>query len=317
MNRWTPGYALPMKKILFISFLVGFGFLCSGQEITLSLKLKKGETYQQLLISSGTVTQTVEDEKQSLIIGITGHISFLVKEIMDSVYLMEVMYKSLSMGIGLARGTQQFSSEKNDDQDVFSSLLAGMVNQPFRIKMTKKGDITEVSGLDTLVSGIFLKLPQVTEEQKLQIKDQFMKAYGEKAFKGNFKMMTAIFPDHPVSMGNKWDIHTQLELAMEASLSSTYEYMGDSGSVYRIHGNSKIETVNKDLYIQSNGVPLRYNLSGTMVSDISLDKESGWISEARISQEMSGDIEIKDNPKMPGGMIIPMTMKNKIEIHER
>jgi hypothetical protein len=43
-----------------------------------------------------------------------------------------------------------------------------------------------------------------------------------------------------------------------------------------------------------------------------VDKISGWIIEAKIKQDIQGDVYIKGNPQMPDGMKIPMIMKNDL-----
>ena len=280
----------------------------------LSLNLQKGQTYDQIISSNSTVSQFMKGQQISIGISINGHLSFYVKNTPPPYYDIEVTYKSLSMSMQLPQGNKQFSSEKNDGGDIFSSLLAEMKDRPFYIRITKKGEIKEVMGMDSLVSSMFAKFPQLTEEQKLQIKDQFMKAYGETAFRSNFKMFTAIFPDHPVDVGDKWIVNTQLSLPTEANITSTYQYKGSSNTIYTIHGISKIETANKDAYRETNGIPLKYDIKGTMVSDIKINKESGWIQEAQITQETSGNVQVKGTQKTPEGMTIPMTMNSKTRI---
>jgi len=127
-------------------------------------------------------------------------------------------------------------------------------------------------------------------------------------------MVTAIFPDNPVNKGDKWTIKTNLESGMAALMTTEYEFT-DLGSDYAmIKGNSVIETEDKDAYIESNGMPMKYDLTGSMISEIKVDKETGWIIEANINQEIKGDAYIKGNPQLPNGMKIPMIMKNEMTI---
>lgn len=182
--------------------------------------------------------------------------------------------------------------------------------------LLKNGKVKEVSGIEKLFSGIFEKFPQLPEAQKEQLKQQLDKAYGENAFKGNIEMVTAIFPDHPVEKGDKWKINTELESGMAIDMETNYEYQGNEGANYLIRGESVLKTQDKDAYVEANGMPLKYDMEGVMTSDIRIDKESGWIVEAKINQEIKGDAHIKDNPQIPGGMTIPMTMVNEMEISD-
>ena len=57
---------------------------------------------------------------------------------------------------------------------------------------------------------------------------------------------------------------------------------------------------------------MKYDLNGTTLTDIKVNRSTGWISEVKLKQLMSGNIEILDNPQMPGGMTIPMTFNTEV-----
>ena len=64
---------------------------------------------------------------------------------------------------------------------------------------------------------------------------------------------------------------------MSAKMETVYELKELSDSYYQIFGNSRIETADKDAYIESNGMPMKYDLTGSMDSEIKVDKNTGWI----------------------------------------
>lgn len=306
-----------MKRIL--SLLIGFALLtsCQPKKDKLELNLTKGTVYYQKMTSDVTILQTVNGQQLNTKMSINARMSYKVTNIQNDIYDMEVRYESLIMKMGLPSGEMEFSSEKNDERDILSSILGTMKNKPFMIKMTKTGKVNEVKGIESVFSNMFEKFPQVTEEQKQQVLAQIQEAYGEKAFKGNFEMCSAIFPDNIISKGDKWIIKTQLESGMSAKMETVYELKEITDNYYQILGDSRIETTDKDAYIESNGMPLKYDLKGAMTSDIKIDKKTGWTTDAVISQSLKGTAIIKDNPQMPGGMAIPMTMNNEMTITDK
>jgi hypothetical protein len=227
---------------------------------------------------------------------------------------MDAKFEKLSMSMQIPQGTMEFSSEKNDVNDIFSTILGAMKNKSFGIIMSKAGKILEVRNVEALWENVINQFDPLPEMQKEQVKAQIMKAYGEDALKGNIEMVTAIYPDKAVNKGDKWTINTNLESGMSAKMITSYEFTDLTSDFALIKGNSTIETADKDAYIESNGMPLKYDLNGTMLSEIKLDKITGWILEAKITQEIKGDAYIKENPQMPNGMKIPMTMINEMLI---
>tara|TARA_B100000963_G_scaffold355829_1_gene374851 strand:+ start:606 stop:1526 length:921 start_codon:yes stop_codon:yes gene_type:complete len=301
-----------MRIFLIITALIITNTLCQAQKYSLILNLKKDVEYTQSTNSEATIIQDINGQKVNMIMTIRGTMSYLVKAVTNEGFNMDVSYKSLSMSMQLPQGTMEFSSEKSSEEDIFSMILSEMKDKIFNVKMTKYGKITEVKNIETLFESAFNKFPNIPAAQLMQIKTQMSKAYGEAAFKGNIEMVTAIYPTEKVKKGDDWIINTKLESGMSADMTTTYKYSDNTKDYYLITGESKIETVDKDAYIESDGMPMKFDLTGTMSSDIKIDKESGWIIEAKISQLIEGDTFIKENPQMPNGMKIPMVMKNEM-----
>ena len=101
---------------------------------------------------------------------------------------------------------------------------------------------------------------------------------------------------------------------MAAKMNTIYKLCEIKDSFFKIEGNSILETVDKDAYIKIDEMPLKYDLKGTMFSEIKIDNQTGWIIEAKINQEIQGIAQVKKNWKMPDGMKIPMNIKTEIQI---
>lgn len=303
-----------MRKIFNLIFASLLLVSCQAQKVELILNLEKGKEYKQITNSKATIIQDINGQKINMVMTIKGGMSYKVDAVNEADYDLEVKYESLSMTMQLPQGTIEFSSDKNDEQDIFSTLLSKMIGNTFNVKMAKNGKIIEVKNIESRIESLFEDYSFLPENQLSQLKAQMKKAYGAEAFKGNIEMVTAIFPDNTVNKGDKWTIKTNLESGMSALMITEYEYSDLNSEYALIKGNSTIETVDKDAYIESNGMPMKYDLTGLMISEIKVDNNTGWILEAKINQEIKGDAYLKENPKMPNGMKIPMTMINELVI---
>jgi molybdopterin-binding protein len=78
-----------------------------------------------------------------------------------------------------------------------------------------------------------------------------------------------------------------------------------------LQGNATVQTADKDAYVESNGMPMRYDLNGTVTSAIKLDRTTGWVIESRITQDMKGRADIKANDQLPEGLTIPMVIHSE------
>lgn len=258
--------------------------------------------------SSSTIEQEIKGQKMNIDLTISGKTAFKVTNRNDSIYDIDVSFQQLAMSMKLPSGDFSFDSNKKDENDIFSNILNSIIDKPFFVKMTTLGRIVEVKNIDSIFDGALKKFPNLSEVQKQQMKAQLMQAFGEKAFKGNFEMITSIYSNKPVEKGDTWTIKTNLESGMAGTLVTTFELKDKVENYNLITGSGKIETLNKDAYTQINGMPTKYDLTGTLNSSLKVDNKTGWIIEAKINELISGTTEIKDNPKLPDGMTIPMSI---------
>ncbi|WP_420387711.1 DUF6263 family protein [Roseivirga sp.] len=279
----------------------------------LGLKLKIGETYSQTMVSEANIDQDIMGTSQTMVMEISGKFSFEVKSEKNGVYTTDVQYDYLSLKTTTPFGETLSSSEEGYD-DIMSTVLRNMRGKVFTVMLQKNGRIQEIIDLDNLYSDIFNSLPPISEEQKEQIVSQMKQAYGEAAFKGNLEMVTAIFPENEVEKGDKWNTKVKLESGMSGTLDNTYTLSQIEADYILIEGSSKFSTEDKEAYVDVQGMPTKYLLKGDVISSYKIDPETNWTIEAKITQDISGKVEIKDNPNVPGGMEIPMTLTSKITV---
>ncbi len=303
-----------MKTNLSLILITLFFLSCGKQNADLSLKLEKGKEYKQVTQTNATISQEINGQLLNMGMKMNATMVFHVIDITNDGYEMETRFEKLGMSMSMPQGAIEFSSEKNDKTDIMSTVLAAMKNKIFSLTLSKTGKVIEVRNIDNLWSTTINAFAQLNEIQKEQIQAQIMKAYGGDAIKGSIESVTAIYPENPVNEGDKWNVNTKLEAGMSANMVANYEFSEIKKDFAVIKGKSTIETNDKDAYIETNGMPLKYDLKGSQTSEIKVDVKTGWIIEAKINQEIKGDAFIKENPQMPEGMKIPMVMKSEMLI---
>lgn len=297
-----------MKKLLLVTILFISYVTCFAQKTTLALNLIQGNTYYMVTSTNMAISQTVNGQLQNVNTSLTAKMAFTVTAVKDTSYAMQVKYERLGMQMELPSGTMSFESGKNDRSDIFSTIMANMTEKPFSIVMSKTGKVLSISNTEALSKGLFDNVAQLNDEQKAQFREQLMKSFGPDAFKSNIEIGTAVFPNVKVAVNDTWSVKNHSADGMQTKTTTTFTLNEVTASAYMVHGESVISPQNVNEYTEMNGMPMKYNVNGTSQYDLKIDKESGWIAEARINQVIKGNVEIKDNPKLPGGMIIPMTI---------
>lgn len=305
------------KLLIFVVIVFACAACGTKKSPTLALNLEKGKVYQQIIQSEAEITQKLGGQDIKSTVGIAGTMSYLVKDVNEKFYTLEARYTRLSMEMKMLMNSMKFDSEAPKEKDIFSKILAAMKDKPFRVEMFKNGKIKQVKNLNILFDGIFDEFPEISKQQKAQIKQQLEKSYGKEAIKGNIEMVTAIFPDKEVKNGEKWNIKTRLESGMSGDMETEFELKETTDTYYNITGKSTIKTDEKADYVNNGGMFMKLNLKGTMTSDIKVDKQSGWIIEAKLYQEMKGNSDAKGTSEGAESMKIPMVMKNNMTISNK
>lgn len=296
------------KSIGLIIFILITNTVCRAQYVKLALNLVRGNTYYNLTNATASVTQTVNGQKTNVGTTNSCRIAFKVTNIRDSLYDMEMRYQSISLKMELPQGTVQYNSYGTDP---VAKAFAAFCNQTIALVLTRSGNLQMLAPISPAIDRAVKQLPA---DQQPQIKSMMEQSFGERAFRSNFEMGTAIFPAIPVKKNAFWTSDTQLESSRPANVHAVYELRDITPTFNQIHVNSAITYLNRDAFIMTNGMPIKYNMEGSRSADIVVDTITGWVKQASILQNIGGTTEIKDNPKMPGGIVIPTLMKSEVVI---
>lgn len=295
---------------LFISFFISV--TCFAQSATLRYNLQEGKAYEMEMKMKTTTSQEVNGMKMDMNMGMTGAITYLVKAKTDAHFDIEMSYTKLEMEMESPMGKMVASSENSDENDIFSKTMAVMKSSPFHLKMTPQGKVIEVTGLDKLYESMFNAIPQLPEEQRMQLVGQIKQAFGEEVLKDQLGAAMAAFPENPVSKGDSWTISTDIDAGFSMKINTIYTYQGTEGNHWLIQGKSEYATPEDAEPMEMNGMKMKYMLKGDMTVDMKCDKSTGWPVESKIIQKMKGETIIEANPQMPEGAIIPIEISAEV-----
>lgn len=300
-----------MNRILILIIASIALVACKNNPATLTFNLEAGKSYRQVTDNRSTVVQEMNGQQMKIEMSMKATVTYLVKAVNETNYDIDVQYESSAMTMTLPNGVLTFSSEKETDaNDVVSLMLKAIKGKVFNIKMDKLGKVQEITGVDAIWEDMSSILENLPEGQVEQMKNQIKDAFGGEALKGNLEMATAIYPENPVKKGDKWDMQTTLATMMKAKVSTNYELVDIKDEYAVIKGTSTIEPDGDPEFKMQNNMQMKYDLRGTMQSEIKVDKASGWIIEAKITQDMKGNNTLRAEG-MPGELLIPMTVKNE------
>ncbi|MEP0273261.1 DUF6263 family protein [Ekhidna sp.] len=302
-----------MKAFTLILFLIISNGLVA-QPFDLRLRTKKKQELEYSITTSLAITQFVDGVQSLTKMEIKNEISLEVKNIRNDKIEITSRYKKLSLDLEFEESAMSINSESTDERDTFSKILSQLVDKPFQLSISEKGEILEFSGLSKIIDGAFTDYKELPQAKIDQLKGQLNKAFGEEALKGNIQSFITIFPSNPVNEKDTWRIETSFNDGMSASIESDFILEDVRKNQAKIISTGIIESLDKEKYFELNGNYFKYNLVGTTDSDIVLDPETGQVIEAITHQDISGDSFLKPNDHIDEDVTISIEISNKTVI---
>jgi hypothetical protein len=241
----------------------------------IQLQLKKGKTYCHTLDSQSEIFQKINGKTTKTNMHISARITYKVKSIKKDVYNLETQYTKMNISLVQPDGNEISYQSDKPSEEILSNFFYQMCKTPFYITMSSSGEIIYVKGIKRLVDN-GIKGLDLSEEQIAQIKDKLNESYGEKAFKGNFEIITLIYPKIAVALNDSWFTETAIYSAqIQAKLKTNYRLVEANDHFLKLAGESEMISDEQNESLK---------MLGSANINLSLDKNTGWIYSAKVDQ---------------------------------
>jgi len=289
--------------------------LCgSGAAATqLQWKLAKGKTYYQRSVIEQQITQTVMGQEQKIdqIIGTGQKLQVLD---VDARGNMRIQYTFLWSRLKQINPMAQVDYDSSQKSAVPAGAegFAALIGRSFTVKMTPQGEILDVNGVEQLRDAVLKKLPPGTDTT---IGMNPVAGYLDKeSLEQMIKANTAIYPDHPVNPGDSWSKDITMAVGFKMIIRAKWTLQRAQGGVATIGMASTIRTDSSGPGMETQGMKMRFALSGTQEGTVEVAEATGLITAGKARAQLKGDIQVgqagtaADAPPM---MTIPMTIDTR------
>lgn len=273
-----------MKKIiLLLTAGILLPLISAAQKTELKFNLEQGKTYYQETVSEMAISQIMMGMTIDMTTTVGTSTSFLVKAARDGHYDIDMKYDKLSMAMKSPYGTIDTSS----DDDEFSSMFKSFIDTPFSVKMSERGKVLEIRGLEQIISNMMRDISATHPEQAEQISATLSQNFSPEAIRKNIESSTAMFPERSVSVGESWTNTMSINTMVNLDMVTTYTFAGEENGCYRIDGISQLKFDDEgDKYTEINGMQVKYRVEGVFKVVSLIDKKSGWITSATVDTDM-------------------------------
>lgn len=299
------------KLILGLS-TVALAFAPMAKKVDLRFNLEKGKTYSQKTVMMSETKQTIMGTEQVVKQSAIAQTKIELKETGDDANTYTIWYENIEMSIDQGGMAQEFKSDtaSMDAVDPMSTIFSTLVDKKFDAEIDKKGNITEVNGLEEIITDA----TSILGEQASMVNDQISAGFGDSGLAKNMEMLTAIMPESAVKEGSTWsnEQFTSSGLPLIMKNEFTLKSISDGVAVIGVTSDMTVDPANSSSVIQ--GLPATFFLEGTRTGTLEMEIKTGFVTSAEMNDEIGGSITIAPNDQMPEGLTIPLEMKTKTTV---
>jgi hypothetical protein len=276
------------------------------------LKLQAGKQYYIQMITEQRISDPTPAQEGTAVMKIGTGAEFDVINI-DSNGNAQVTYTYRWMEFGLKGPMDEQiydSSKKDSPVPAMAQGFAALLEESFSLKITPKGRVSEIKGLDKVRSNIQRKLPPGPMQQfTMNSLNQWI---SEEPVKERIESSMAIYPDKPVGVGDSWSRNVVISREFTMILENKWTLKERKNGVAVIEVISTIKPNPQAKPKEVGLTKMSYEFTGKQQGLIEMQESTGLIINSKINRQISGQT-IMATPGTPD-KTIPMEIASVITI---
>ena len=287
--------------------------LCgSGMAATqLQWKLAKGKTYYQKAGVDQLITQSLMGQEQKMEMSMGTGLKLQVLDV-DAQGNMRIQYTYLWSKLKQVNPMAQvdYDSSRQSPVPAGAEGFAALIGQSYTIKLTPKGKVLDVNGVEQLREAVLKKLPAGADAA------MGMNPVAMYIDKTTVKQMAEanmnIYPDKPVSPGDSWTGEKAVAIGFTMITQSKWTLQKEEAGVATMSVAATVRTDPSAPPMDAGGMKVKSDMKGTQEGTIQVAEATGLITTSKAHQQLKGELQIGTPGDSQSTMTIPMTIDSQV-----
>ena len=305
----------------------------AAEKLDLMLRLNPGQKYGVRLIMELKRTETIEGRQEHESFMFARGIGFDVKQVDDnSVASVEVTFRTLQVNIARGDFRCEYDSTRQSIADGYSKvpeIEAASAGEGFVIKLTPKGEVIEIKGLEEMYSRIFEKVEEWNEKYLIiemvpcgetegsssskttrspttlswkEMSESYKKVwrevtmhnikstYSEKEIGNMLSDMIMTFPDQSLAVGDAWADKVKI-WGKNSEIDGTYTLKNSKNGMVAIDLGAKRTAEERPFsWVNNEGREVGFKLVGSCDGSFEIDQNTGWLMRSKSKARFTGKV---------------------------
>lgn len=270
----------------------------TGEKIQLKLNLKKGQMFRQRLTVDQNISQVAGGTPirvtQTLGIGFT----FDVEDVdARGSARVRTTYNSVTLNMDGAMGKVQYDSENPPTQaPLIATVFGGLVGQSIVITISSDGRITDVKGVDALVSNILGKFFPAGGPAADTARQMLDAQFGDQAVKETMQDVLLLpYPPTPVGIGDSWTTTVNKSGPVNMQVTNTWTLRERVAGVLTIDLSSIIRSNPEADTGGAGASQSSYSVEGNQTGTVYLEEATGWSTRGKVTEKIAAERSFQGN----------------------
>lgn len=263
------------------------GRLCTAAEkVQYAMRFEAGKKYHLKKVIEQKVTRVIQDTEQTVQQMTKLESNFNVQDVeQNGSAWIDYTYTDSALKLKGPGVDVDFDSAKTDKPVPLQAIgLALILGESFYTKMSPAGRVEKINGLESVLSSVRGKIPNVRGKQ--QILDSLKQQLDESRITRELESFFAIYPDRAVSVGDSWSRRQVTSGANGRIVETKWQLKQADDAVLRVQVSIKVNSNPDAEPVNIRGVKMRREISGGGTGLIEINPSTGMIIRTKLTQDI-------------------------------
>jgi len=263
----------------------------SAQTVKPELQLYPGLQYATVVSNDINFEHECMEIKYSTHMQTQTQLDAMVNQETDSLkYDVNASYGRIDFSMATMLLNLDMSSASGNLDDPMNRVLNSLTGKVFNMDLEKNGSGISIGNLDSIIT-VSVANSVLNEEEKLELRSNMVESFGSKALKDEFSQNSAYYNEFPVSEGDSWVRSITISTyGIPMNLITVVIIKDITRNTIKFQAEGTLAARNNEAGPEG----ILYDLSGTQVSEVSMDRKTGLILESHTSQYIHGKVITSD-----------------------
>ena len=307
-----------MTKLLPLVLMMGVITPVMGQKIKMALNMKTGDTFQIETNSDQDLKVSVMGMDQNFQQEIGQVQTYEVTNVSGKGEVeFKITYDQVQMKSNNPQAPVEFDSGDNLEASEVPMAAKGMATLPgqsYSIRMSSKGEVLEVNGMDNVLDNMMAAYSDMGSEVVEQMGASMRMQFGDEAVKSQLQQLTGFYDEKKkTKVGKSWKREYSINQGVAVNIETTYKLEELKNNQAVISYKSKITPNPSGAPMLMGGMELSYEMEGKQSGKILMNLSNGWPALMDSDQDVEGIMHISgEMGDMEGDMKIMSVSKVKV-----